>query len=182
MEHILQWSKNLGTCFVFFLFHFLIISEVYFTLLPALTRGKDHLPRPVGDALPNAAQDAWPSLLQGHIAVHQHCLVLLCEAAFQAVGSQPVLVWLFFLGSSSSRFSLLNFISSLFSSLLLRSLSTTHPNFVLCANLVRVCSVPSSSFLMMMLNATEPHVFWPCIFCIAYCLWFCQLHQCSSLN
>jgi len=67
--------------------------------LPCCAEGKDHLPWPAGNALPNAAQDTicrlcskGTLLSHAHLGVHQDPQVLFCSAAFQLASPQHVLV------------------------------------------------------------------------------------------
>ena len=60
---------------------------------------KDHISQPAGNGLPNAAQGAvgfvcfkGTLLVCAQLLVHQDLQVLLCQAAFQTVGPQHILV------------------------------------------------------------------------------------------
>lgn len=144
--------------------------------LPAL-RGW-HYPWPAGNPLPKAAQETigllcheGTCLAHGQPGVQQDPQVLLCKAAFQPVGPQPVLVHEGFFSSLYRilHFQLLNFIRLLLTcfSILSRSLwtaaqpsgvSTAPPNFIPFSNLLREHSFLSPRSVMKRLNSIGPSI------------------------
>ena len=127
---------------------------------------KDHLPQPVGNSPPYAAQDTISPLCckgallaYGQVAACQDPWVLFRQAVFQLISVQHILVpfpfWNF-MGFLSGHFSVL--LRSLSMAAGPSGISTTPPRFVSSENFLREHSAPSSRSIKKMLNRTGPTI------------------------
>ena len=98
------WTERL-TCLSCTLLYYLLWRSSMGHCTPDVSHqcwveGKDHLPQPAGNALPNTAQEAAgflccqsTLLAHGHLDVHQDSQVLFCKVSFQTARLQAILMY-----------------------------------------------------------------------------------------